>query len=97
MKVNNAKNPIWANEEHTAINLYVDFDHLDEEYVPCTVSLNDAYDHIKDLFLKASNGDFGSIAEYVAPIIPEDVPIKITKEQLQMQISALQAQLDELK
>jgi hypothetical protein len=48
MKVNSAKNPIWANQEHTAINLDVDFDHLDEEYVPCTVSLDDAYDHIKE-------------------------------------------------
>lgn len=95
MKFNNAKNLIWANQEHTAINLEVDFDHLEEEYVPCTVSLDDAYEHIKELFLKAINGDFGDIAEYVAPPVIE--PPVITKEQLQFQINALQAQIDALK
>jgi hypothetical protein len=95
MKFNGAKNPLWANKEHTLINLEVDFEDLDDEYVVCTVSLDDAYDHIKELFLKASNGDFGVIAEYVEPPVIE-MP-EVTKEQLQLQLATIQAQLDALK
>lgn len=68
--VNDAKNPRWADVEHTSINLDVDFDHLDEIYVPFTASLSDTEIHGQELFVLAANGEFGPVAEYVPPPAP---------------------------
>ncbi len=67
MKYKIVKNLKWANEEHTIINCDVDFDDLIEEFVPFSATADDMYEHTKEIFNKAINGDFGEIEEYVKP------------------------------
>jgi hypothetical protein len=85
----------WANAEHTAIDCEVNFNHLPDEFVPFTANPTDVMEYSKTIFDECVAGQYGEIAEYVAPPVIEQP--QTTKEELQMQISALQAQLDELK
>jgi hypothetical protein len=68
--VNSARNPKWTNYNHTAIELEVDFDELDEEYVDFCAHPDDIVSWGPDLFNRAIAGEFGAIAEFE---IPEDI------------------------
>jgi hypothetical protein len=95
MKLNftNAKNPKWANESNTLIDLIVRFKEIDED-LPFTANPNDVEEHGRDLFARAVVGEFGSIATYVAPqIITQPKP---TKEQLLAQLAELSAKINAL-
>lgn len=95
MKYTQVKNPQWANAEHTAINCDVNFDDLKEELVPFTaVALGD-YEHSHQIFAECLAGQYGEIAEYVAPPAPTPA-IAPTKEQLMAQIQELIAKVDAL-
>lgn len=97
MKYTQVLNPQWANAEHTAINCDVDFDDLREDFVPFTASLDDLYEHTKEIFEKAVAGEFGEIAEYVAPPVVEPVaPPAPTKEELMAKLLEIQAQLENM-
>ena len=65
--INSARNPEWVDEANTAIDLEVDFDELDEVYVPFTATLNDPEEWGRTLFENAVNGDYGAIAAWQAP------------------------------
>jgi hypothetical protein len=65
--INSARNPRWANAAQTRIDLEVDFDELDEVYVPFTAEASDPEEHGRTLFSNASNGDYGPVAAYVTP------------------------------
>jgi hypothetical protein len=68
MKYNNVKNPIWADAEHTIINCDVDFDDLQEEYVPFTANPNDISNpSSKQIYDECVAGVYGTIAEYIPP------------------------------
>lgn len=69
IKYNDVKNCKWGDEEHTIILCEVDFEHLDQIYVPFSATANDKYNHTKEIFSKAKAGEFGIIAEYV-PYVP---------------------------
>lgn len=60
--------PSWANAEHTAINLV--FDHPVYGEIPFSASPSDPEQNGRDLYSAAISGDFGQIAEYVAPLVP---------------------------
>jgi len=64
-----AKNPQWGNEEHTLINVEAKFEHYEEDwgYLPFMANPNDTEAHGVDLYNRCVNGEFGTIAEYVAP------------------------------
>ena len=90
MNYKQVRNPIWANKEHTVINCEVDFDDLIEEFVPFSATLTDNYPHVVDIFQKCVNGDFGTVQEYVEPIVPEP-----TQEELKaLFISSIQNLFD---
>lgn len=94
MKYTDVKNPKWANAEHTAIDCEVDFDDLNEEYVPFTALPSDDYEHSHQIFAECVEGKWGTIAEYVAPPVPEYVPPPApTKEELLAKLLEIQAQL----
>lgn len=98
MNYTNVKNPQWANADHTAINCDVDFDDLREEFVPFTAVAEGDYAHSHEIFARCVAGDFGDIAEYVAPLVPEYVtPPQPTKEELLAKLLEIQAQLEALK
>ena len=65
--INSARNPQWADYDQTMIDLEVDFDELDEVYVPFTAMANDCEPHGVTLWNNAVNGDYGAIAAYTPP------------------------------
>jgi len=64
-----AKDPVWANEQHNAINLIVKFVEIPEE-LPFTATPYDPEPWGVELFNNAVNGDYGTIAPYVPRIPP---------------------------
>lgn len=97
MKYTQVLNPQWANEEHTAINCDVDFDDLLEELVPFTAVASGDYEHSHQIFAECVAGQYGEIAEYVAPVIPEPTPApQPTKEELLAKLLEIQTQLEKL-
>ena len=90
-------NPQWANAEHTAIHCDVDFDDLREELVPFSAVASGDYEHSHQIFAECVAGNYGAIAEYVEPPVPEYVPPpQPTKAELLAQLQALQAQIESL-
>lgn len=73
MRIEYAKEPRWADAEHTMIDLMVKWDRFNEE-LPFTASPDDVEPHGKALFAAVVAGEFGEVAEYVAPIYPELEP-----------------------
>lgn len=63
-KVLEAKNPKYANEEHTLINLEVNFSHLPEDFVEFTAGARDYEPHGRKLYEMAVRGDFGKIKDF---------------------------------
>lgn len=70
LTIENAKNPIYMNEEGSFINLIVKFKEFDNE-LPFGASPNDSEEHGRILFARAKAGEFGEIATYIAQMKPE--------------------------
>lgn len=66
--IRDARNPRWANSEHNAIDLEVDFTDLPEEYLPYTAAPNDIVQHSRELYNRALAGEFGEIQDYDGPL-----------------------------
>ena len=97
MKYTQVTNPQWANAEHTAINCNVDFDDLKEELVPFTAVASGDYEHSHQIFAECVAGQYGQVAEYVAPPVVEYTPPPApTKEQLMAKLLEIQAQLEKM-
>ena len=63
-----AKNPQWVNAEKTLIQVQAKWQHLETEgYLMFLANPNDVEAHGRDLYQRCVNGEFGTIAEYVAP------------------------------
>jgi len=62
----NAHSPVWADAQHTIVNLLVTFEWLTEE-VNFTATPYDVEDYGRELFQRSLDGDFGEIGEYVEP------------------------------
>lgn len=90
------KNPVWANAEHTRIDCEVDFGHLDDEFVPFTADPTDVMEYSKTIFDECVAGNYGPIAEYVAPPAPVEPPAP-TKEQLMAELQALAAKIQAME
>ena len=61
-----AKNPKWANAENTLIDLEVE--HPEYGWIPFTVNPDDVEAYGRQLYAEAVAGQFGPVAEYVAPV-----------------------------
>jgi hypothetical protein len=61
------KNPVWANAEHTMIDCVITTSQFSDEELPFTASAADCEPHGRVLFERIVAGEFGPIAEYVAP------------------------------
>ena len=97
MKYTQVKNPQWANAEHTSINCEVNFDDINEELVPFTAVACDDYEHSHQIFAECVAGQYGEIAEYVAPpVIEYTQPPALTKEELMQKLLEIKAQLDSM-
>jgi hypothetical protein len=92
------KNPVWANADHTAIDCEVNFNHLPDEFVPFTANPSDVMEYSKTIFAECVAGQYGEIAEYVAPPVVDPVaPPAPTKEQLMAELQALTAKIQALE
>jgi hypothetical protein len=78
MSYTQIKNPQWANAEHTLINCEVDFDDLAQEFVPFTAVVSGDYEYTHQIFAECVAGNYGNIAEYVAPAPNPEI---VAKEQ----------------
>jgi len=65
--INSVKNPKWADPTGFRVDMDVDFDELDEIYVPFTAYKFDNEAHSVELFERALLGEFGEIAPYTPP------------------------------
>lgn len=68
MKIKHSKvtDLIWADEDSTAINMVVQFEHLPDP-VEFTARADDLEVHGQALFAQAVAGEFGEIEDYVPP------------------------------
>ena len=63
-----ARNPKYIDPQHTIIDIEVDFDELDYDWVPFTCrDTTDDYPHVKDIFDRAVAGEWGPVASFEAP------------------------------
>jgi hypothetical protein len=60
------KNPRWANAQHTLID--IEIEHPEYGWLPFTANPNDVEEHGRQLYAEAAAGQFGPVAEYVAPV-----------------------------
>lgn len=80
MKILYAKNPKWANRKQTLINLTVRFDTINED-LPFTANLDDSEPHGKEIFQRASSGEFGEVMPFfVEPPTQESVVLSVKEE-----------------
>ena len=85
MQLEYSKNPVWANAEHTMIDLTVRFAEIPED-LPFTASPDDCEEHGRAIFAAAAAGEYGPVAEYLPPPAP-------TPEELAAQATAKRNQL----
>ena len=77
------KNIQWANQEHTVINCEVDFEHVNfEEWTVFSAVSSGDLPHTHQIFAECVAGQWGPIAEYVAPPPPtnEEVAAQVRAE-----------------
>ena len=86
MTIETVKNPSWANANHSLIDLVVTHSTFGE--LPFSASLDDPDPQGRELFGRATAGEFGPIAEYVDPVPTQD-------EIIQSFMDAIQATLDD--
>lgn len=65
--VNSVRNVKWADYNQTRIDMEVDFDELDEVFVPFTATPDDVEPHGVTLYNNAINGDYGTIGAFEPP------------------------------
>lgn len=86
MIILNVKTPLWANAEHTLLDVTLETDVYGE--IPFSASPDDVEVHGREIFADAVAGKFGVIAEYVAHVETPDQIIQAFKD-------AIQSTLDE--
>lgn len=64
MIYNSVKNPKWGNKDHTIILCDVSFGETLGNFVAFSASPDDMYEHTREIFSRAKNGDFGDVEEY---------------------------------
>ena len=80
MNYTNISNLKWANAEQTALDATVEFEGIGA--VPFTAHPDDVEQHGREIFARASTGEFGSIAPYVRNIEAEWNMIRTIRNQL---------------
>ena len=75
--ITEARNPQWVSSDHNQIDLEVNFEELEEEWLPYTCAPSDVCEHSRTLYSKAVAGDYGEVStEYT--ITEEDLWTPVT-------------------
>jgi hypothetical protein len=72
MQLEYAKDPVWADAEHTMIDLTIKWVEISEEF-PFTASPTDVEAHGREIFAHAVAEAYGEVAEYM-PKTPAPTP-----------------------
>ena len=59
--ITEARNPQWVTSDHNQIDLEVNFEELEEEWLPYTCAPTDVCEHSRTLQSKAVAGDYGEV------------------------------------
>ncbi|ECA8972923.1 hypothetical protein ETB55_21810 [Salmonella enterica subsp. enterica serovar Omuna] len=90
-------NPVFSNQTGTMIDITCDIEGVGEG-VTFTASETDVMSYGRELYRKALNGDYGEIAPYTPPEIPEEVDLlqarQKTVSELSLEAFALQCAVD---
>jgi hypothetical protein len=70
------KNLKWLDAEHTMFDCVVKYEEFNEEHPSCINGV-DHYAHIQEIWVKGNAGEYGVIAEYVAPPTIEENGIPV--------------------
>jgi len=72
--VNSARNPQWADADHTVIDLLITFEELESTFgeIPFTATSTAAEDFVKAIYDSAVKGDYGPVADYAPPVVSAD-------------------------
>ena len=81
MQITTVKTPQWANAEHTLIDVTLETDAYGE--IPFSASPDDVEAHGREIFADAVAGNFGAVAEYVAPVETQEQIIEVFKAAIQ--------------
>lgn len=81
MNFNAVKNVRWADADHTSVAMDVDFDFLQDDWVPFVATPDYDQEYGRILYASAVAGEFGTIGEFVPPVIPKVVPEKVSRFQ----------------
>lgn len=68
----------WCDTDHTFFECVVKYAEFNEEH-PSGINATDPYAHIQEIWARANAGEYGPIAEYVAP--PEPTPVEAAENQ----------------
>jgi hypothetical protein len=66
MKIEYIKTPVWANANHTMIDVTIKWEGVNDE-LPFTALPDDVEEHGRVIFEQASQGAFGVVADYTPP------------------------------
>lgn len=73
LNIQYVKNLQWEDAEHTFFSCLVKYEQFEEEH-PSGINGTDSAPHIREIWMKANSGEYGAIAEYIAPPEPEPMP-----------------------
>ena len=76
------KNPVWADASHTRIDCTITTSQFGDEELPFTADQNDVEPHGRAIFARLVDGEYGPVADYVAPQpspTPADGEIPVTE------------------
>ena len=76
IKYSDVKNPCWSDLAKTYISIEVTFEHCGTVMFSCRADDDTA--HGREIFARANAGNYGPIAEYVAPIVPTAIPALVS-------------------
>ncbi len=74
-KIDTVTNLVYANKEHTKVNLNVKFKGSDEIF-PFTADMDDLELHGIELYINAMSGVYGTVVDYAAPIVDPETQLK---------------------
>jgi len=80
-----ARNPQWVDSDHNMIDLEVNFEELEEEWLPYTSGPTDVCEHSRTLFTRAAAGEFGEVSteytftedDYWTPVVQQTSEVSV--------------------
>jgi len=72
LTIEDVKNLVWSSAENKSFDCEVKYAEFNEAHIT-TVTGDDTYSHMQELWSKANSGAYGQIASYVAPLESESI------------------------